>query len=232
VAGHQLGDLTRVEAARQFRAHVEQPAQLAGEVLGTGQQPVRADGRGCLVGEDRQQPQVVRAELAEAELRQRDDPDRRTVVAHRDDQHRLVDVVRSDDRLPARVAVRVLDQQRLAVLGDPAGEALAEAARQQGHVDVLVGTDPAFEGDRDDAIRRIDQVDPGVVVVDDPARLLDDGPADFLGRPAPAHPRRRGLQDLELSGARLGLLEQLGVGQRDRRMGGERRDERDVAARP
>ena len=36
VAGHQVGDLARVEAARQLGAHVEQPAQLAGEVLACG----------------------------------------------------------------------------------------------------------------------------------------------------------------------------------------------------
>ena len=48
----------------------------------------------------------------------------------------------------------------------------------------------------------------------------------------PAQPRRRGLEHAELGGARLGLLEQLGVGQRDRRVRRQRRDEGDVAARP
>ena len=70
------------------------------------------------------------------------------------------------------------------------------------------------------------------MVVDDPARLLDDRPADLLGRPVPAHPGGRGLEDLELGGPCLGLLEQLGIGEGDRGVGREGRDERDVAARP
>ena len=100
------------------------------------------------------------------------------------------------------------------------------------HVDVLVGADPSLERDRDDLVGWLDEVDPGVVVVDDPARLLDDRPADLLGRPVPAHPGGGGLEDLELGGPRLGLLEQLGIGEGDRRMRREGRDERDVAARP
>ena len=48
----------------------------------------------------------------------------------------------------------------------------------------------------------------------------------------PAQPRRRGLEDAELGGAGLGLLEQLGVGQRDRGVRGEGRDEGDVAVGP
>ena len=104
--------------------------------------------------------------------------------------------------------------------------------RQQLHVDLLVCADAALEGDRHDLVRQLDQVDPGVVVVDDPARLLDDRPAD-LGRGAvAAHPGGRGLEDLELGGARLGLLEQLGVGEGDGRVRGQGRDERHVAARP
>ena len=70
------------------------------------------------------------------------------------------------------------------------------------------------------------------MVVDDPARLFDDRPADLLGRPAPAHPGGGGLEDLELGGPCLGLLEQLGIGEGDRGVGGQGRDERDVAARP
>ena len=78
----------------------------------------------------------------------------------------------------------------------------------------------------------LDQVHPGVVVVDDPAGLLDDGPADLLDRAGPAQPRRGGLEHAQLGGPRLGLLEELGVGQRDGRVRRERRDEGDVAARP
>ena len=58
-------------------------------------------------------------------------------------------------------------------------------AAQQLHVDLLVCADPALERDRDDLVGRLDEVDPGVVVVDDPARLLDDGPADLARRSLP-----------------------------------------------
>ena len=154
------------------------------------------------------------------------------VVAHRDDQHRFVDVVGPDDRLPARVAIGVLDDDRLTVQRDPAREPFAELAGQELHVDVLVGSDPSLEGDRDDPVGRLDEVDAGVVVIDDPARLLDHRPADLFGRPVPAHPGGGRLEDLELGGPRLGLLEELGIGEGDRRVRGEGRDERDVAARP
>ena len=74
------------------------------ELLAAGQQPGGLDGGRGLVGEDRQEPQVVVVEAVEAELGQRDDPDRDVVVAHRDDEHRLVDVVGPGDGRPARVA--------------------------------------------------------------------------------------------------------------------------------
>ena len=103
---------------------------------------------------------------------------------------------------------------------------------QQRHVDVLVGAEAALEGDRDDRVRELDQVDPGVVVVDDPVGLLDDGPGDLLDRDGPAHPGGRGLEHLELGRPGSGLLEQLGVGQGDRGVRRQGRDEGHVAARP
>ncbi len=196
------------------------------------EQPGGFDRGGRLVGEDRQQPQVVRSEPVEAELGQGDHADRHPVVAHRHDEHRFVDVVGARDRASARVGVGVVHQERFAALGDPAGEALADPRVQQGHVDALVRADGAFEGDRHHPIRRLDQVDPRVVVVDDPTGLLDHGPTDLLDRPRPAHPRRGGLEHLELRRATFRLLEQLGVRQRDRGVGRERADERDVGARP
>ena len=91
----------------------------------------------------------------------------------------------------ARIGVRVVDQQRLAVLGDPAGEPFADAAAQQVHVDVLVGADPALEGDRHHLVGQLDEVDAGVVVVDDPAGLLDDRPARPPRRTRPGSGARR-----------------------------------------
>ena len=85
------------------------------------------------------------------------------------------------------------------MLRDPAGEALAEPAPEQRQVDLLVRADDALERERHD-VAALDQVDPGVVVVDDPARLLDDRPADGLDPVRPAQPARGRLQHAELGG--------------------------------
>ncbi len=185
-----------------------------------------------MVSEDRQQTEVVGVEAVEAELGQGDDPDGHAVVAHRHHEHRFVDVVRPGDRLAARIGVRVVDQQWLAVLGDPAGEPLADAAAKQVHVDMLVGAHPALEGDRHHFVGQFHEVHAGVVVVDDLAGLLDDRPAHCLhGRGAVQAPGR-GLQDGELRRACLGLLEQLGVRERDAGVRGQGGQERDVAIGP
>ena len=119
VAGDQVRDLARVEAGRQLAAHVEQQPQLTGERLAAGEEAGRLDrGRG-LVGEDRQEAQVVGVELVEAQLRERDHADDDVVVGHRHDEHRLVDVVGAGDRRAARVEVRVADEDRHAVLARP-----------------------------------------------------------------------------------------------------------------
>ncbi len=118
------------------------------------------------------------------------------------------------------------------MLGDPAGEALAETAAEELEIHLLVRPDRPLERDRDDVVRQLHEIHAGVVVVDDPARLLDDRSADLADRRRPAEPGRRGLEHAELGGSRFGLFEQLGVGQRDGRVRGQGRDERDVAARP
>ena len=112
MSGHQRRDLAGVEARRQLAAHVEQPPQLAREILAAGQQAGGLEGRRGLVGEGQQEPLVLVVELVEAELRERDDPDGDAVVGHRHDEHRLVDVVGAGDRCAARVDVRVVDQER------------------------------------------------------------------------------------------------------------------------
>ena len=232
MACDEVRDLARVEAARQLAAHVEQPAELAGEVLRAGEQSRRLErGRG-LVGEDRQQPLVLGAELAQPELRERDHADDRPVVAHRDDEHRFVDVVGPFDRHAAWVGVGVVHEERLAVQRDPAREALAHLAAQEIEVDIVVGADHALEGDRDDVAERLDQVHPGVVVVDDAAGLLDDGPPDLLDGVLAVHPGGRRLEDRELGGPRRGLLDELAVEERDRGMRCDGADERDVVRGP
>ncbi len=70
------------------------------------------------------------------------------------------------------------------------------------------------------------------MVVDDPTRLLDDGPTDPLDRRCARHPGRGRLEDRELGGPLLGLGEQLGVGDGDGGMGRQGRHEGDVAVGP
>ena len=118
------------------------------------------------------------------------DADQLAVVLHRDHEHRLVDVLGARDRRAALVDRGVVHAQRLAVERHPAREALADLRAQDLEVDLLVGADAALERDRDELVGRIEQVDAGVVVVDDASRLLDDGPADLLLGQAGAHPPR------------------------------------------
>ena len=118
------------------------------------------------------------------------------------------------------------------MLGDPAREPLAETAAEELHVDLFVGADGPGERDRDHLVGRLDEIHPGVVVIDDAAGPLDHRPADLLDGAGPAQARGRGLEDAELRGFRLGLLEEFRVGQRDTGVRRERRDERDIAARP
>ena len=77
----------------------------------------------------------------------------------------------------------------------------AELAAKQREVDLLVGADPALERDRGDDAARLEHVDPGVVVVDDLARLLDDRPADLLDAARPAQAGRGGLEHAQLGGS-------------------------------
>ena len=83
-----------VEAGRQLAAHVEQPPQLSGKALAAGQQASGLEGRRGLVGEDQQEPLVVVVELVRGpSFESVITPTTWAVVAHRDDEHRLVDVV-------------------------------------------------------------------------------------------------------------------------------------------
>ena len=223
VAGKDVRDLVRVEAAGELAADVEEHPQLAGERLVAGEVTSGFEGGRGLVGEDREEPLVVAVELVQPELGQGDHADDRVVVAHRHDQHRFIDVVGARDRRPPRVVVRVADEERLAMLADPAREAHPEAGPQDGEVDVLVRADAALEGDRDEVAGRLEDVHPGVVVVDDPAGLLDDGPADGLAALGPAQARGCGLEDLELAGEEGGDR-RLGRADRDVRSEGRRRD--------
>ena len=65
-----------------------------------------------------------------------------------------------------------------AMLGDPAGDALADAHVQLAEVLVGVLADLAVPGDRHDVVA-VDPVDAHVVVVDELAQLGADGRADL-----------------------------------------------------
>ena len=149
-------------------------------------------------------------------------------------EHRFVDVVGARDRLAARVRGRVVDPQRLPVHRDPPGEALAELRLQDREVDVLVGPDAALERDRHEVVRRLEEVDAGVVVVDDPARLLDHGAAHLLAGQAGAHPSRRVLERAQLRlAAHLGGARpsDQGAGGEDRAADREIEDDRELLER-
>jgi len=103
-------------------------------------------------------------------------------ILSRNDEHRFVDVLGAGDRRAARVGVGVVDEEGLPVLGDPSGQALAELHAEQGEVDLLVLPDGALEGDRDDVVGGLEDVDAGIVIVEDPAHLLDDRPAHRFDR--------------------------------------------------
>ena len=150
--GHERRDLARVEAGGELAAHVEQPPQLAGERLAAGQQAGRLERRRRLVGEDQQESLVLAVELVEPELRERDDPDRQAVVGHRDDEHRLVDIVGPG-----------IDSPRGSAFASPTSSGAPCSAtqpvnpwpsrhRSSDEVDLLVRADDALERDRHDLV--------------------------------------------------------------------------------
>ncbi len=211
VSGQQLGDLARIEAARQFGAHVEQATQLAGQVQCSRQQPRRSDRDGGLIGQDREDLQVVLGERIESELGQTDDADDLPVVADRHDEHRFVDVVGARDRPAAGIAAGLADQQRLTVDGDPAGEAFSVTTGQTREIDRVVRAASAGRDDGGQTVPRFTQVEPRVVVLDDPAELLEHGSADIFRGMCEGHPGRGRLHDLELGGQRRDPVGQGGI---------------------
>ncbi len=108
----------------------------------------------------------------------------------------------------------------------------AQARAEQGEVDLLVGADRALEGDRDHVTTRLELVDPGVVVVDDLAGLLDDRPTDCLDVTRAAEPGRGRLEHAQLCSSLLRLGDEVGVLEGDRGMRAEGGNERDIALLP
>ena len=160
-------------------------------------------------------------------------PSASPLVEHRHDEHRLGDVVGALDRLAARVVEGVVDEERLAVLGHPAGEPLADGHPQRRHgVRGVAVQHRAREGDRvAQAALAVNAIDADVVVIGQRAGLRDDRLADGADVRQPVEARRE-----VLDGAHAGRRppRRIGRGGRSgwRRPPGRRRPGRARSRRP
>ena len=229
---HPVGDLL------QHRALVERGQDRLGRAqqLALGRQlalePVRllahqrgGVGVGHRLGRERrvdhQQPQVVLGELAQAELRQHQHAQAHALVDHRRQEHRLVDVgLGARDRDRARVVGRVVDELRDAVLGDPAGHALADLDPQVLDGLVRVHRPVAHHRDRHQVLA-VHAVDADVVVVDELPQLGGDGVADLAHLGEARQPRAEALDRLELGRPGGHPAERPGGAHGDGRVAGE-----------
>ncbi len=183
-------------------------------------------------GVDDEQPQVVIGELVESELREHDDAEHPVVEGHRGEQHRLVEIVLgAGDGVGSRVLGGVAEVDGDAVLGDPAGDALADrdAEHVGGLVDVLA--DLPLHRDGDELVPH-QAIDADVVVVDELAELGRDGHADLMHIRQAVQSGAELLDRLELRGPRGHLLVVLGGADGDRRLGGERGHDLEVVVGP
>ena len=126
-------------------------------------------------GVDHEQPQVVVGELVEPELGEHEHAEDLVLVEHRRQQHRLVEVVLgARDRVRPRVVGGVGQVLGDAVLGDPAGDPLADLRRAScsGVSSTYSPTWPRIAtGTRSSPV---EPVDADVVVVDQLAQLGRD----------------------------------------------------------
>ena len=210
----RFGDLARVEAAATGR-----PLMSSSRRSSPARSWLRASRRADSSAVAAWSARIVSSrrssgvELVEAELGQGDDADR---ACRRGASARRASI-RRRRRCPAMVAPRGSALASLTRSGSPcwATQPVNPSPRRQRrrlHVDLLVCADPALERDRHDVVGRLDEVDPGVVVVDDLARLLDDRPADLprrelarLSRAEPPGGRSAGRP------AAVGLRDEVGV---------------------
>ena len=118
------------------------------------------------------------------------------------------------------------------VLGDPAGDALAERDPQLVGRLVDVLADLAAHRDRDRGPGPIEPVDAGVVVVDQLAQLGRDGQADLGHARQPVQPRAELLDRLELGRPGRHPLVVLGGPDGDARLGRQRRDRLELVGGP
>ena len=119
------------------------------------------------------------------------------------------------------------------LLGDPAGQALADPAAEHLGPDVGDAHERALEGDRlADAPVVVDPVDPDVVEVDQVARLGHDRLADRAHVVQAVEPAAEGLDRLQPGCQVVGLGAQPGVGDGRGDLVGEGLGELDLGGRP
>ena len=142
-------------------------------------QPLGVDqGLRRRAGEDAQRDLVVRPEPVLAEARGHHDAADLALVGHRHDEHRFRTGGLADDQA-AGVGVGIAQEQRLAVLGHPAGESLAHLDPQQLGLGIGAAHERALECDRlAPAGVVVDAIDADRVVRDQRAGLADDRLAD------------------------------------------------------
>ena len=229
--GHALEDAAGIELGQDRFGDLEE-LTLAAELLFEGErllaQPFGRVGVGHRLGGearvDDEQPEVVVGELVEPELREHEDAEHLVVEDHRREQHRFVEVVLGPgDRRGARIGRRVAEVLRDAMLGDPAGDALADGDPELVGRLVDVLADLSEHGHRDQ-VRADQPVDPGIVVVDQLAELAGDRLADLGHARQPAEACPELLDRLELGRPCRHPLVVLGGPDRDARLGRKRTD--------
>ena len=211
-------------------------AELALERRRLLTQPLRGVGVGHrLRGEarvDDEQTQVVVAELVQPELGEHQHPEHLVIEEHRREQHRFVEVVLgAGDRVRARVRRGIREVLGDPLLGDPAGDALADRdAELVGRlVDVLA--DLPLHRDRHE-VGALDPVHADVVEVDELAKLGGDGDADVMDVREVVEARSELLDRLQLRGPGGHLLEVLGGPDGDAGLRREGRDGLELVGRP
>ncbi len=238
--GNRLQHVGTVERRQQALVDLEQAAlrlQLARQLGRLQLQPLVGAGIGHglrrVAGKDRHRLQVVVAELVVPQLRQGDHAHRSALEQHRHHQHRLLDVIGALDGESARVVQRVVGEDRLAVLGHPAGEGALADVHAQGFLEVAVTQQPIGERDRlADAVLPLHRIDADVVICGQGAGLGHDRIGDGLDIGQAVQPGRQ-----VLDGANTGRLVGHGpiqprIADGDRRLVGEGLRQRQLVFRP
>ena len=159
---------------------------------------------------DHEEAQVVVAELVQPKLRKDEHAEDLVLEHHRREEHRLVEVVLgAGDRVGPRVLRGVREVLRHAMLGNPAGDPLAQLDLQLFGRLVGVLADLALHRDRDQVVA-VQAIDANVVGVDELAQLLGDREPDLLDVGQAVEPRAELLDRLELCRPGRHLLVVLG----------------------